>query len=96
MKLPDNVITFSDGFGEAFAEDRVTCADASLRGWCAAPLRIVVTWGMAFLGMHFFLKFAFVFVPVNFILCASYGFAFINLLNSDQSNSEHVSFSILA
>ena len=41
------------------------------------------------------LKFDCVFVPVDFMHCASYGFPFIDLLYSVQCNSEDVSFSIL-
>ena len=66
------------------------------RSWCPAALQIVLTWGMAPLLVpchrghrHLSLKF-------DFCLRASYGFAFIDLLNSDQCNPEDVSFSIPA
>ena len=71
-----------------------------LGSWCPTALQFVLTWSMApvLARCHegqLSLKFDCVFVPVDFMHCASYGFPFIDLLYSDQCNSEDVSFSIL-
>jgi len=37
------------------------------------------------LHLRFFGQFDFVYVPVDFKQCASYGFAFVNFFNADQA-----------
>ena len=80
--------------------DRRVGVSRPLGSWCPTALQIVLTWGMAPLLARchegqLSLKFDCVFVPVDFMHCASYGFPFIDLLYSVQCNSEDVSFSIL-
>ena len=100
MKLRDNVNAISDGFGETLAQEdrcfgfsfRFTCAETSLGSCCRPCVADCPPWGYRITRQTPLFE---VRLCLRCLCRAGYGFAFIDLLSSDQCNPEVVSFSIL-